>query len=374
MSNITSLATHINSSTYQNATEISPVIRTSSLVKVTFCIMFSILSLCIVLGNIMVISVFLYKRKLRTRTAYFLTSLALSDIIVGSVGVPSFIYVVAKSVEFPSFVYILWNTVDVLGATASIWHLMMITIERFYAIGWPFLHRASSKKPYFCVICSVWSVSAALCSITVKTASSWHYYTLFISVVSFIWPLSVIIIVYIAMFVTASRSVSQNHRQVRRAEREARIAKAILLVIGCFLVAWGPFFGLNFAYWACGTCVDIKYEVILAFKVLQYSSSLANPVIYTVRLPGCYQAIVELYGSWLRCRKLNRQEDQEYPLTSFRNASSSRLSENDNVSLFRFSWRRKSSVRRISSVNMTVNGKTSKKLRKSKNKTFSTVV
>lgn len=149
MSNITSLATHIYSSTYQNATEISPVIRTSSLVKVTFCIMFSILSLCIVLGNIMVISVFLYKRKLRTRTAYFLTSLALSDIIVGSVGVPSFIYVVAKSVEFPSFVYILWNTVDVLGATASIWHLMMITIERFYAIGWPFLHRASSKKTVF---------------------------------------------------------------------------------------------------------------------------------------------------------------------------------------------------------------------------------
>ena len=360
--------------TAQNTTEIFRMVRTSFSVKVTFCIIYSAISICIVLGNITVISAFLYKRKLRTRTAHFLVSLALSDIIVGSVGVPSFIYILANSVEFPSFVYVLWNTIDVFGATASIWHLMMISIERFYAIGWPFLHRISSKRPYFCVIFLVWSVSAVLCAITVKTASSWRYYTLFVSVVSFLWPLSVIIVVYIAMFVTASKSVVQNHRQAHGAEREARIAKAILLVIGCFLVAWGPFFGLNFAYWACGTCVDIKYEVILAFKVFQYSSSLANPIIYTARLPGCYQAIVEMYGNWFRCRKTNYLDELEYPLTLYKNVSLIRLRGIGNASFHRFSWRANSTARKIRSVSTRANEITSKKFQRSKNMTFSTVV
>lgn len=355
----------------QNTTKTFAVARTSPAVKVVFCIVFSVISIGIVLGNIIIVSVFLHKRKLRTRTAYFLVSLALSDIIVGSVGVPSFIYILANSVEFPSFVYILWNTIDVFGATASIWHLMMISIERFYAIGWPFLHRISSKKPYFCLICLVWSVSAVLCSITVKVASNWRYYTLFVSVVSFLWPLSVIIAVYIAMFITASKSVPRNHRQAHGAEREARIAKAILLVIGCFLLAWGPFFGLNFAYWACGTCVDIKYEVILAFKVLQYSSSLANPAIYTARLPGCYRAIVELYGHWLRCRKLNYLEDLEYPLTPYKNVSLIRLRGIDNVSFHRFSWRADSTARKM---RPKASGNASSLFRRSKNMTFSSVV
>ena len=176
----------------QNTTKTLLVARTSPGVKVLFCVIYSVISMAIVLGNIIVISVFLQKRKLRSRTAYFLVSLALSDIIVGSVGVPSFIYILANSVEFPSFVYILWNTIDVFGATASIWHLMMISIERFYAIRWPFLHRISSKKPYLCLVSLVWGVSATLCCITVKVASSWRNYTLFVSVISFLWPLTVI--------------------------------------------------------------------------------------------------------------------------------------------------------------------------------------
>lgn len=358
-----------------NITKPLLMVRTSAAVKIAFCVIFSAMSMGIVLGNIIVASVFLQKRKLRTRTSYFLMSLAMSDIIVGSVGVPSFIYILANSVEFPNFVYILWNTVDVFGATASIWHLMVISLERFYAIGWPFLHRISSKKPYLCLVFLVWGVSATLCFITVKVASSWRNYTLFVSVVSFLWPLIVIIVVYVAMFVTASKSVPQNHSQTHGAEREARIAKAILLVIGCFLVAWGPFFGLNFAYWACGTCVDIEYEVILAFKVLQYSSSLANPAIYTARLPGCYEAIMQLYGQCSRCRKSRYLEDLEYPLVLCKNVSLIRLRGIETGdSIHHFPWQASSVHRKIGSVNETHISKVSKRFRRSKHLTFSTVL
>lgn len=337
--------------------------------------MYSIISVSIVLGNIIIVSVFLRKRKLRTRTTYFLVNLAFSDIIVGSIGVPSFIYILANSVEFPSFVYILWNTLDVFGATASIWHLMMISIERFYAVGWPFLHRISSKKPYICLIVLVWSVSVVLCCITVTEASKWPYYTLFVSVVSFLWPLSVIVVVYVAMFIIASKSVHHNHRQARGAEKETRIAKAILFVIGCFLVAWGPFFGLNFAYWACGSCVDIKYEVILAFKVLQYSSSLANPVIYALRLPGCYQAFMEMYGHWLtRCRTPNYLDNLEYPLTPQEDVSLIRIRGIDNVSFHSPSWRVNSADSTIRSINTRANNNASRLFRTTKNMTFTSVM
>jgi len=363
------------SSNRTNTTEaFQELVRTSAAIKMTFCIIYSVISFSIVWGNIIIVSVFLRKHKLRTRTAYFLVNLALSDIIVGGVGVPSFIYILANSVEFPSFVYTLWNTIDVFGATASIWHLMMISIERFYAVGWPFLHRISSKKPYFCVIALVWSVSVALCCITVTEASRWPYYTFFVSLVSFLWPLSVIIVVYIAMFVIASKSVHHNHQQAQGAEKETRIAKAILLVIGCFLVAWGPFFGLNFAYWACRSCVDIKYEVILAFKVLQYSSSLANPVIYTLRLPGCYEAFMEMYGHWLiKCKKSNYLDNLQYPLAPYQdNVSLIRIRGIDNISFHSPSWRINPTMR---SIKTRVGNRNSSRLfRKSKNMTFSSVI
>lgn len=78
----------------QNATQMTGLeARTSLEVKVMFCIIYSIISLGIVFGNIAVVSVFLTKRKLRTRTSYFLVSLGISDIIVGCVGIPSFIYI-----------------------------------------------------------------------------------------------------------------------------------------------------------------------------------------------------------------------------------------------------------------------------------------
>ncbi|XP_068683706.1 beta-2 adrenergic receptor-like [Montipora foliosa] len=349
----------------QNATQMPSKARTSLEVKVIFCIIYSIISLGIVFGNIVVVSVFLRNRKLRTRMSYFLVSLGTSDIIVGCVGVPSFIYILANSVEFPSIVYILWNTIDVFGATASIWHLMMISIERFYAIGWPFSHRISSKKPYLCLVATVWTLSATLCCITVRLGSSWWNYPLFISVVSFLWPLAVIIVVYIAMFIIASKSAPGNHRQGHGARRETRIAKAILLVIGCFLIAWGPFFGLNLAYWACRSCVDIKYEVILAFKVLQYSSSLANPIIYTARIPGCYQAILVLYGDCLRCKRANNLKELQHPLSSFNNAFVPRPRGVDRVSFHRFSS--------LPDRN-THHGKASSILKRSKNLTYSTAL
>ena len=359
-----------------NMSQLAHGVRTSPAIKATFCVIYAAMSVGIVSGNVTVASVFWRKRRLRTRTGYFLVGLALADVIVGSVGVPSFIYILAESVEFPSFVYLLWNTIDVFGATASIWHLMMISLERFYAIGWPFLHRKSSSKPYCCLVVVAWCVSVALCALTVAVGSSWWFYPLFVSLVSFVLPLSVIIAVYTRMFFIAVRSVHQNHRQAHGAEKEARIAKAILLVIGCFLVAWGPFFGLNFAYWACRSCVNIKYEVILAFKILQYSSSLCNPVIYAVRLPGFSKAVMEMYGQWFKCRKSSYLDKLEYPLAlkNNRNTHCAALVGVrciDNGSFYRSSWQAFFVERSRSSVHNQRKRNASRAFRKSTNRTLS---
>ena len=350
------------------------LIRLSIAIRITFCIIFSIISTGVVLGNVTAASLFLRKRKLHTRAVYFLMSLAFSDIIVGSVGIPSFIYILANSVEFPNFVYTLWNAIDVFGATASIWYLMMISIERFYAVGWPFLHRVSSKRPYFCLIVLVWSISVALSCITVTEASRWPHYTLFVSMVSFVLPLTVILFVYLAMFFIALKSVRLNTRQTQSAEKDTRLAKAILLIIGCFIVAWAPFFGLNFAYWACHSCVDIEYELILVFKVLQYSSSLANPIIYTLRIPGCYQAFVELCGHWLRCQKTNYLENPEYPLTPNEDIALVRFRHIDNPPFHCFSLLVNSADPLMKSSTSGSKGKTSRPFCKSKNLTFTSMV
>ena len=66
------------------------------------------------------------------------------------------------------------------------------------------------------------------------------------------------------------------------------------------------------------------------FKVLQYSSSFANPIIHTLRIPGYYQAFVELYSHWLGCQKSNYLENPEYPLAPNEDMTLSRFHHIDN--------------------------------------------
>ena len=98
------------------------------------------LTVLIVVGNILVVVAFFITAKLKTKTNYFIVSLACADLIVGLVSVPMWIYfVITDDLGNPSFTY--FKNLDMVSGVASIMHLTCISVERCYAIVSPLKHR-----------------------------------------------------------------------------------------------------------------------------------------------------------------------------------------------------------------------------------------
>ena len=101
-----------------------------------------LLAVMIVCGNSLVIFSFHWKPILRTKTNWYLVSLAVADLMVGLVSVPFYSYMML-SMDFQFAKY--YNLLDILAGTSSIMHLIAITIERFHAIYKPLQHRQMRK-------------------------------------------------------------------------------------------------------------------------------------------------------------------------------------------------------------------------------------
>lgn len=95
-------------------------------------------------GNLLVIIAFLTTPKLKTKTNYFIFSLAIADLLVGLFSVPLWIYVVL-SLDFSSLLYQYYKLADTLSGSSSILHLTCVSVERCYAIVAPLKHRKIRK-------------------------------------------------------------------------------------------------------------------------------------------------------------------------------------------------------------------------------------
>ena len=87
---------------------------------------------------------FLTTPKLKTKTNYFIFSLAVADILVGLFSVPLWIYFVLI-VDFTSLLYQYYQLGDILSGVSSILHLTCVSVERCYAILAPLKHREIRK-------------------------------------------------------------------------------------------------------------------------------------------------------------------------------------------------------------------------------------
>ncbi|XP_078490087.1 5-hydroxytryptamine receptor 2A-like isoform X2 [Ciona intestinalis] len=106
------------------------------------------LILMVATGNVLVIVSVWLDRRLRSSTNYFLTSLAVADLLVAvAVMPPSLAMIVNNYIwPFPDQLCGIWTMLDVFFSTASILHLCLISLDRYVAISRPFSQRRSESS------------------------------------------------------------------------------------------------------------------------------------------------------------------------------------------------------------------------------------
>lgn len=127
----------------------------------------------------------------------------------------------------------------------------------------------------FTILC-VWIFATIVASLRLQFQK--FNYAVFVTTLSFFIPLLIILFSYGNIY----RVVSYRAKWTGSVLMEIKLARTLSIVIGAFILCWGPFFIINIVSYYCR--LKCKYEVaIRVIKWLQYASACVNPVIYTIR-------------------------------------------------------------------------------------------
>ena len=179
-----------------------------------------------------------------------------------------------------------------------------------FAICRPLRHRQLSSHSYAIAIAAPWILSLAVTSVRVLQHYSivTHHQFLTVIIISLSAPLLITCTSYCVIWRKQSSSIQNGVR----AKREARLSKTLFLITGTFVLTWLPFQVAVVVVNMCVPCRNVHIVVIFVLKLLQFSNSFINFLIYCLRMPDYRKAISQIFVIFkYRGRTSNREV---YPL------------------------------------------------------------
>lgn len=258
----------------------------------------SLFSLFIIASNMAVLYAFYSNTRLRNTTNTVLMSMAFADIAVGGIVIPTWLYIINiaynqsppyTDVEFLFFEA--YRYIDQSLGLASVYHLVYLHSLRSYSIVFPMKHRQMSKRPITIALLLIWPICIAFPPVTRKliVPKSCRNCFVYITLITNIGiPLVVITVANFFLW----RSVAKSMRQNQQKDRKALVTIAIL--IGVLFFCFVPFMIANVIEQVVGNTI-FSVRTILVLKLLHFSNSALNPVVYALRNPEIGRTIKKIF-------------------------------------------------------------------------------
>ncbi|XP_030285227.1 trace amine-associated receptor 4-like [Sparus aurata] len=267
-----------------------------------YILLYSISLLTAALNLLVIISISHF-RQLHTPTNILLLSLAVSDFLVGSLLMPVEILLTETCWMLGDLMCALYFLLPVIIVAASVGNMVLISVDRYVAICDP-LHytvKATQRLAIICILlCWTCSVVYSIFLLFDNLKQPGRYNScngdcmvnitgVVDLVVSFIIPITAIIVLYMRVFVVAvsqartMRSqiaiVSLKTGQVKKSELKA--ARTLGILVGVFVICYSPYYCVSLV--GHEILVGSKTEIFMMF--LMYINSCLNPVIYALLYP-----------------------------------------------------------------------------------------
>ena len=239
---------------------------------------FGLLAVLIILGNFFTIWVF-HRQRSRKRSYFLLISLAVADLMVGLFAIPIFII---SSTEYPYLRWLVSTSFDAFTGLTSIYTLAVISLERMFATVCPLRHRTLTSRNYICAVAIPWVTAAVFIAVLnlyfngIMKDPSYNFPALLFQTT----PLLTICVAYFSIWIKRKYTKGiRNHR----AARESKLANTLFFVTGASLLTWTPFQMINYLSYIAG--LQVSRTLLYLSKILQFSNSLVNVIIYPLRIP-----------------------------------------------------------------------------------------
>lgn len=305
-----------------------------------------------IIGNVLVCVAVCLVRKLRRPCNYLLVSLAVSDLCVAVLVMPSALLLeVLQGWKFGPVFCDIWVSFDVLSCTASILNLCAISVDRYLAITKPLEYGVKrTPKRMILNVVFVWLGSACISLPPLLILGNVHAdkdgnpdcqvcqavgYQIYATLGSFYIPLTVMLFVYYQIFRAARRIVMDEKRAQTRLEnainggappvsqlsqqsppqekmlshhkklrfqlaKERKASTTLGIIMSAFTVCWLPFFILALIRPLFGV---ENHTLSSIFVWLGYINSLLNPIIYATLNRDFRKPFQEIL--YFRCSSLN---------------------------------------------------------------------
>ena len=289
-----------NASNQQNGTETETSFQgLSSSECIAWLTVFMAESVAIVILNFLTVLVFIRNRSLRKRSMYLVINLAVADMLVGG-------YSEMKDFVFFGEICSFWNTQQLPSVNlvydyikeaflaASLTSLAAISLERTHATFRPLNHRIIKKWVFGFIITIIWVTSGL--SVLASYYLVNHLESYFYTRGSFTgFCLFVVCVSYASIFVKISCGAHpQRHGAT---SKEKKLTKTLFIVTLVSLLMWLPFTicSLLLATFQFFLPWPAIFHLLHAFIVLYYANSLANPILYAIRMPDFKIALISLF-------------------------------------------------------------------------------
>ena len=263
---------------------------------IAFCVITAALSVFTTCINSITAMAYWKSTELRKKTAHFLVMvLSLTDLGIGIICGPLYVSVFMMEVSLQKFSCILSGMplfVHWFIGACSFTTLLIMNIERYFAIVHPIFHRTKVTKGRLakCLI-----VLWILAGITVVTFlySSPDIIVNFISV-AMLLSMATIVYIYLRIYFTSSRSFAENirktkkinasrqgkdisHSERRQHLRNLKLVKSCFIVLVCYCICFMPLTFLNASLKEHDEAIDIINPWLIT---LNLSNSFLNSLIF----------------------------------------------------------------------------------------------
>ena len=257
--------------------------------------------LAIVILNIITIAVFVKKkRQLQRRSTYLIIHLAIVDLLTGAVSGPlviengiTLLCPLWKYRRMTLWSYYLFFVFTQLFPFTSLVNLTAISLERLHATFCPFRHRFVRKWVYRAIIIVIWLIAIVrevaqifLWEIGYFEVINAYLYLPFYAVSLFVICVSYILVV---IKVRCSRHLQFHSRSKRERKLTGTVLIVTLVSLLCFLPAMIYVACLRVSF----TCFR-NFHIDMAALVLFLANSLVNPIIYSLRMLGFREGLLQL--------------------------------------------------------------------------------
>ncbi|XP_073730861.1 trace amine-associated receptor 13c-like [Misgurnus anguillicaudatus] len=266
-------------------------------------VFFPLLSVWTVFLNLLVIISISHFKKLHTPTNMLILSLAVADLLVGFIVMPlEAIRLIETCWYFGDTICKLFSSITGLLLSTSLSNLVLIAVDRYVAVCHPLLYpQKITMIRTIIIICVSWFCSSAY---NISMFISQRKYTCYgecTFMVNFIWkiidvflsflfPCTVIITLYLRIFYVAHHQVKVINSLMRsgkhltegsvRRKSESKAALTLGIIVMVYLFCWIPLFSLSL------TPTTSMNSIIAYFMLwMLYINSGLNPLIYAIFYP-----------------------------------------------------------------------------------------